>query len=94
MSENIVILMIGVSTFLGAIGLIALLWAVRTGQFDDQSKFIDAVRHDNEEDLQDAAMMQEKKKAYKEKINKKSWRKKKTIDLQTKKYQETYDIII
>ncbi len=70
MSESIVILMIGVSTFLGAIGLIALLWAVRTGQFDDHSKFIDAVRHDNEEDLQDAAMMQEKKKAYKEKMKK------------------------
>ena len=70
MSENIVILMIGVSTFLGAIGLLALIWAVRTGQFDDHSKFIDAVRHDNEEDLQDAAMMEEKKKAYKEKIKK------------------------
>ncbi len=68
MSENIVILMIGVSTFLGAIGLIALIWAVRTGQFDDHSKFIDAVRHDNEEDLQDAAHMEEKKKAYKQKI--------------------------
>ena len=65
MSENIVILMIGVSTFLGAIGLIALLWAVRTGQFDDESKFIDATRFDNEEDLQDAAMMEEKKKARK-----------------------------
>ena len=65
MSENIVILMIGVSTFLGAIGLIALLWAVRTGQFDDESKFIDATRFDNEEDLQDEAMMEEKKKAYK-----------------------------
>ena len=35
MSENIVILMIGVSTFLGALGLIALLWGVKTGQFDD-----------------------------------------------------------
>ena len=68
MSENIVILMIGVSTFLGAIGLIALLWAVRTGQFDDESKFIDATHFDNEEDLQDAVMMQEKKKAYKEKM--------------------------
>ena len=40
MSESIVILMIGVSTFLGALGLIALLWGVKTGQFDDQSKFI------------------------------------------------------
>lgn len=67
MSENIVILMISISTFLGAIGLIALLWAVKSGQFDDHSKFIDAVRHDNEEDLRDAAMINDKKKAYLEK---------------------------
>lgn len=70
MSENIVIMMIGVSTFLGAIGLVALLWAVRTGQFDDESKFIDATRFDNEEDLKDAAMMEEKRKAHKEKKKK------------------------
>jgi len=63
MSENIVILMIGVSTFLGALGLIALLWGVKTGQFDDQSKFIDAARYDGEEELKDAAMMENKKKA-------------------------------
>lgn len=68
MSESIVILMISVSTFLGALGLIALIWAVKTGQFDDHNKFIDAVRHDNVEDLRDAAMMDEKKKAYKEKM--------------------------
>jgi cbb3-type cytochrome oxidase maturation protein len=67
MSENIVILMISISTFLGAIGLLALIWAVKTGQFDDHSKFIDAVRNDNEEDLRDAAMMKDKKKAYKDK---------------------------
>ncbi|MDQ7084865.1 MAG: cbb3-type cytochrome oxidase assembly protein CcoS [Sulfurovum sp.] len=70
MSEGIVIMMIAVSTFLGAIGLLALLWAVRTGQFDDHSKFIDAVRHDNEEDLQDAVMMQKKREAYKKKKEK------------------------
>ncbi len=68
MSENIIILMISISTLLGVIGLIALIWAVRTGQFDDHSKFIDAVRHDNEEDLRDAVMMSEKKKAYKKKM--------------------------
>ena len=62
MSENIVILMLGISTFLGALGLIALLWGVKTGQFDDQSKFIDAARYDNEEELRDAVMMEEKKK--------------------------------
>ena len=59
MSESIVVLMIGISTLLGAIGLMALIWAVKTGQFDDHNKFTDAVRHDNEEDLQDAVMMAE-----------------------------------
>ncbi len=67
MSNTIIILMLGVSTFLGALGLIALLWGVRTGQFDDQSKFIDAARYDNEEELRDAVMMEEKKKKHEEK---------------------------
>jgi len=71
MSENIVILMIGVSTFLGALGLIALLWGVKTGQFDDQSKFIDAARFDGEEELRDAAMMQKKQEIQKKKAQKK-----------------------
>jgi len=67
MSDTVMILMLGVSTFLGALGLIGLIWAVKTGQFDDQSKFIDAARYDNEEDLRDAAMMEEKKKERKRK---------------------------
>jgi len=71
MSESIVMLMIGVSTFLGALGLIALLWGVKTGQFDDQSKFIDAARFDGEEELRDAAMMQEKREAQKKRAEKK-----------------------
>ncbi|MBD3808572.1 MAG: cbb3-type cytochrome oxidase assembly protein CcoS, partial [Epsilonproteobacteria bacterium] len=62
MSNNIMILMLGVSTFLGALGLAALIWGIRTGQFDDQSKFIDSARYDNEEDLRDAVMMDKKKK--------------------------------
>ncbi len=66
MSDNIIILMISVSTFLGALGLIALLWGLKTGQFDDQSKFIDAARYDNEEDLRDAVMMEEKQKKAKQ----------------------------
>jgi cbb3-type cytochrome oxidase maturation protein len=74
MSENIVILMISVSTFLGALGLIALLWGVKTGQFDDQSKFIDAARYDGEEELRDAIMMENKKK---EKLKKREEEKKK-----------------
>ncbi len=60
-------LMIGVSTFLGALGLIALIWGIRTGQFDDQSKFIDGARFDNEEELRDAILMEEKQKRAKAK---------------------------
>ncbi len=71
MSENIIIVMIGISTLLGATSLAALLWGVKTGQFDDKSKFIDAARFDNEEELRDAVMMEEKKKARKQKQEKK-----------------------
>jgi len=71
MSENIIILMISVSTFLGALGLAALLWGVKTGQFDDQSKFIDAARFDGVEELRDAAMMQDKKELQKKKVQEK-----------------------
>jgi len=76
MSENVIITMIGISTLLGATGLAALLWGVKTGQFDDKSKFIDAARFDNEEELKDAVMMEEKRKA----------REKKRKEEQKKKY--------
>jgi len=62
MSESIIILMLSVSTLLGALGLIALIWGVKTGQFDDQSKFIDGARYDNQEDLEDAIKMSEKQR--------------------------------
>ncbi len=70
MSGDVVILMLGVSTFLGALGLIGLLWGVKTGQFDDHSKFIDGARYDNEEDLRDAKMMEEKRKEHEAKRKK------------------------
>lgn len=62
MSDNVMILMLGISTFLGAVGLFALLWGLKTGQFDDQSKFFDGARYDGEEELRDAVMMEQKKK--------------------------------
>jgi len=61
MSDNIIILMLGISTFLGALGLWALLWGLKTGQFDDQEKFLDGARFDGEDELQDAIMMEKKK---------------------------------
>jgi len=62
MSSSIIGLMIGVSTFLGGLGLLALIWGIRTGQFDDQAKFLDGARFDGEEELRDAVMMEEKQK--------------------------------
>ncbi len=62
MSSGIIAVMIGVSTFLGALGLWALLWGLRTGQFDDQEKFLDGAKYDGEEELIDAVKMEEKKK--------------------------------
>ncbi len=70
MSGSIISLMIGISTFLGAIGLVALIWGIRTGQFNDKNKFIDGARFDGEEELNDAIMMEEKKKAAKAKREK------------------------
>ncbi|MBN2964669.1 cbb3-type cytochrome oxidase assembly protein CcoS [Sulfurospirillum sp. T05] len=62
MSGGLVMVMVSVSIGLGAVALLALLWGLRTGQFDDQSKFINAVHFDDEEALRDAAMMEQKRK--------------------------------
>jgi len=66
MSSSIVGMMLAVSTFLGALGLIGLLWGLKTGQFDDTSKFLDGARFDGEEELKDAIMMEKKKKEAKQ----------------------------
>jgi cbb3-type cytochrome oxidase maturation protein len=62
MSGGLVMVMVSVSIVLGAIALLALLWGLKTGQFDDQSKFINAVHFDDEDALRDAVRMEEKKK--------------------------------
>lgn len=67
MSAEVIFMMLGVSTLLGGIALYALLWGLKTGQFDDQAKFIDAARYDNEEDLRDAVKTENKKKEMLEK---------------------------
>ena len=61
MSGGIVAMMIGISTLLGALGLGALLWGLKTGQFEDQSKFLGGAKFDGEEELRDAVMMERKK---------------------------------
>lgn len=70
MDDWVVAMMLGVSIFLGAIALFAFLWALKSGQFDDEEKFLNAVKFDGEEDLNDAVNQEKKKdelrkKAYK-----------------------------
>ena len=62
MSSGILAMMLGVSTLLGALGLFALLWGHKTGQFEDKHKFLDGALYDGEEELKDAVQMEEKRK--------------------------------
>ena len=67
MDDWVVAMMLSVSIFLGAIALMAFLWALKNGQFDDEEKFLNAVKFDTEEDLNDAAMQQKKREELKKK---------------------------
>lgn len=70
MDNMVVAMMLGASLFLGAIALFAFLWAVKNGQFDDEEKFLNAVKFDGEEELNDI-VKQEKKR---EELRKKSYK--------------------
>ncbi len=70
MDAWVIAMMIFISTLLGAFALFALLWGLKTGQFDDTDKFLDGARFDGEEELKDAVMMEEKKKRALEKRRK------------------------
>lgn len=61
MDSWIVSMMLGASLFLGALALMAFLWAVKNGQFDDEEKFLNATKFDSVEDLNDAVEKERKK---------------------------------
>jgi len=61
LSSDILAMMLGVSTLLGAFGLFALLWGHKSGQFEDKHKFLDGALYDGEEELRDAVMMEKKR---------------------------------
>ncbi len=67
MSDWVIGMMLGVSIFLGSIAVVALVWAIKKGQFDDSEHFLNAVKFDGEEDLNDAANLERKKEALKKK---------------------------
>jgi cbb3-type cytochrome oxidase maturation protein len=65
MDDWVIAMMLGASIFLGAIALFAFLWAIKNGQFDDEEKFLNGAKFDNEDDLNDAVNMERKKERLK-----------------------------
>ena len=68
MNDYTIIFMIGGSTLLGVVSLMAFLWALKNNQFDDDKGSMNAVFFDSEDDLNDAANREAKKKSYKDKL--------------------------
>jgi len=65
MSDWVIAMMLGASIFLGAVALVAFLWAIKNGQFDDEEKFLNGAKFDNEDDLNDAVNLERKKEELK-----------------------------
>ncbi|NLY04425.1 MAG: cbb3-type cytochrome oxidase assembly protein CcoS [Campylobacter sp.] len=62
MTTGILALMMFISIFIGLCILLGLLWGIRGGHFEDYSKFLDGTQFDSEEALNDAYMLDEKRK--------------------------------
>ncbi len=67
MDSWVVAMMLGASILLGGIALIAFLWGIKNGQFDDETKMMNQVLYDDEHELNDAANQQRKRKELKKK---------------------------
>ncbi|MCX6075040.1 MAG: cbb3-type cytochrome oxidase assembly protein CcoS [Campylobacterales bacterium] len=63
----VVAMMLGASLVLGGIALIAFLWGIKNGQFDDETKMMNQVMYDDESELNDAAQQDRKKEELKKK---------------------------
>ena len=64
MDNGIVIMMIGISLLLGSLALFGVMWAIKTGQFDDKDKMMNSVLDDGEDALNEAAEKERRKKEY------------------------------
>jgi len=67
MDSWVIAMMLGASIFLGSIALIAFLWGIKSGQFDDKEKFLNQALYDGEDALNDAAEQERKREALKKK---------------------------
>ena len=70
MDASVLIMMMVISFMLGGFGLVAFLWGIKGGQFDDKEKMMNAVLFDDEKELNDAAEQERKKEALKQKQDK------------------------
>jgi cbb3-type cytochrome oxidase maturation protein len=66
--------MLSVSVILAGAALLALLWGLKSGQFEDRDKFLDAVHKDGEDELNDAYIMQKRKEEAKKRDREKNYR--------------------
>ena len=62
MNITMVGVMLATSLVIGLLGLIAFLWGLKNGQFDDEKKMMQGILFDSEEDLRHAANNKPNKK--------------------------------
>ena len=67
MDSWVIAMMLGASLVLGGVALIAFLWGIKNGQFDDETKMMNQVMYDDESELNDAAQQDRKKEELKKK---------------------------
>lgn len=67
MSNEIIALMLGASLIMGLLGLIAFIWGLRSGQFDDKNKFTHGILMDGVDELNEAYKNTNKKEKYERK---------------------------
>ncbi len=64
MNNEIIAVMLGVSLMMGLLGLIAFIWGLRSGQFDDKNKFTHGILMDGVDELNEAYKNINKKEKY------------------------------
>ncbi|GAA7944338.1 cbb3-type cytochrome oxidase assembly protein CcoS [Helicobacter pylori] len=62
MNTEILTIMLIVSVLMGLIGLIAFLWGVKSGQFDDEKRMLESVLYDSTSDLNEAILQEKRQK--------------------------------
>ncbi|MDE6885802.1 MAG: cbb3-type cytochrome oxidase assembly protein CcoS [Helicobacteraceae bacterium] len=54
MNSGMIAVMLGVSILIGLLGLIAFIWGLKSGQFDDEKKFTQGLLMDGIDELNEA----------------------------------------